>query len=214
LQALHNWKWTRWKEKINNQGYKNKLHQDKLVIIASSKLTIEEFKTLDKIAIGDPKTVPAGQYARTFMEKCGIYEVLKPKLILAENVRQALDYVERGEVDAGFVYFSDTLKTNLSISPINDSLYPHIVYSIAVIKDSQHLRYRVNSSNMYRAMGDKVSYIIWFWMSKWIFSPCLVSVGVCIINVYNRCIRYINCIRAGKKRFFGRTMLDSFTTLP
>jgi molybdate transport system substrate-binding protein len=111
--------------------------RNKLVIIAPFRLTIEELKNLDKIATGDPKTVPAGRYAQTFLENAGFYEMLKPKLIFAENVRQVLDYVERGEVDAGFVYFSDTLKSNMSVSPINDSLYPPIVYPIAVINDSQ-----------------------------------------------------------------------------
>lgn len=111
--------------------------RNKLVIIAPSNLTVEGLKGLNKIAIGNPKTVPAGRYAQTFLENAGIYEIMKPKLILAENVRQALDYVERGEVDAGFVYFSDTLKSNLSVSSINDSLYPPIVYPIAVINDSQ-----------------------------------------------------------------------------
>jgi molybdate transport system substrate-binding protein len=111
--------------------------RNKLVIIAPSRLTIEELKNLDKIAIGDPKTVPAGRYAQTFLENAGVYEMSKSKLIFAENVRQVLDYVERGEVDAGFVYFSDTIKSNMSVSSINDSLYPPIVYPVAVIKDSQ-----------------------------------------------------------------------------
>jgi molybdate transport system substrate-binding protein len=111
--------------------------RNKLVIIAPSNLTIEELKGLNKIAIGDPKTVPAGRYAQAFLENAGIYEMIKTKLIFAENVRQALDYVERGEVDAGLVYFSDSLKSNMSVSPINESLYPPIVYPIAVINDSQ-----------------------------------------------------------------------------
>ncbi len=110
--------------------------RNKLVIIAPSNLTIEGLKSVNKIAIGNPKTVPAGRYAQAFLENAGIYEMMKPKLILAENVRQALDYVERGEVDAGFVYFSDTLKSNMSVSPLNESLYPPIVYPIAVINDS------------------------------------------------------------------------------
>ncbi len=111
--------------------------RNKLVIIAPSNLTIEGLKSLSKIAIGDPKTVPAGRYAQTFLENAGIYEMMKPKLIFTENVRQALDYVERGEVDAGLVYFSDTLKSNMSVSSINEYLYPPIVYPIAVINDSQ-----------------------------------------------------------------------------
>ncbi len=110
---------------------------NKLVIVAHSNLTIEQLERLDKIAIGNPKTVPAGLYARTFLENAGIYGVVKQKLIFAENVRQVLDYVERQEVDAGFVYFSDTLKSNMSVSPVNDSLYPVIVYPIAVVKDSR-----------------------------------------------------------------------------
>lgn len=110
---------------------------NKLVIIAPSRLTVEELKNLDKIAIGDPKTVPAGRYAQTFLENAGIYEMLKFKLIFAENVRQVLYYVEREEVDAGFVYLSDTLKSNMTVSPINESLYPQIVYPIAVINDSR-----------------------------------------------------------------------------
>ncbi len=111
--------------------------RNKLVIIAPASLNIEELKNLDKIAIGDPKTVPAGRYAQTFLENEGIYEMLKPKLVQAENVRQVLDYVERKEVDAGLVYFSDTIKSNMRVSMINDSLYPPIVYPIAVMNDSQ-----------------------------------------------------------------------------
>jgi len=111
--------------------------RNKLVIIAPSNRTIEGLKSLNKIAIGNPKDVPAGRYAQTFLENAGIYEMIKPKLIFAENVRQVLDYVERGEVDAGFVYYSDTLKSNMSVSSINDSLYPSIIYPIAVINDSQ-----------------------------------------------------------------------------
>lgn len=113
--------------------------RNKLVIIAPSRLTVEELKSLDKIAIGNPKTVPAGQYAKAFMENAGVYEVLQPKIIFAENVRQVLDYVERREVDAGFVYFSDTLKSNMSVSSINDSLYPPIVYPVSVVQDSRKL---------------------------------------------------------------------------
>jgi molybdate transport system substrate-binding protein len=111
--------------------------RNKLVIIAPSRLTMVELKNLNKIAMGDPKTVPAGRYAQAFLENAGVYEMLKPRLILAANVRQVLDYVERGEVDAGFVYFSDILKSNKSVSQIDESLYPPIVYPMAVVKSSQ-----------------------------------------------------------------------------
>lgn len=60
-----------------------------------------------RIAIGKPATVPAGRYAREVLEAAGLLDALQPKLVPADNVRQALDYVARGEVQAGFVYLSD-----------------------------------------------------------------------------------------------------------
>jgi molybdate transport system substrate-binding protein len=60
-----------------------------------------------KIVVGHPKTVPAGQYAEESLKALGLFDKLQPKLVFSENVRQALDYVARGEVDAGFVYTTD-----------------------------------------------------------------------------------------------------------
>jgi molybdate transport system substrate-binding protein len=62
-----------------------------------------------KIVIGNPKTVPAGQYAEESLKALGLATALQPKLVFSENVRQALDYVARGEVDAGFVYTTDAV---------------------------------------------------------------------------------------------------------
>jgi len=60
-----------------------------------------------RLVIGNPKSVPAGQYAEESLRALGLWERLQPKIVFAENVRQALDYVARGEVDAGFVYTTD-----------------------------------------------------------------------------------------------------------
>lgn len=60
-----------------------------------------------RIAIGKPTSVPAGRYAREVLEAAGLWDTLQPRLVPADNVRQALDYVARGEVQAGFVYLSD-----------------------------------------------------------------------------------------------------------
>jgi molybdate transport system substrate-binding protein len=62
-----------------------------------------------RIAIGQPRTVPAGRYAEETLRKLGLWERLEPRFITCENVRQVLDYVARGEVDAGFVYGTDVL---------------------------------------------------------------------------------------------------------
>lgn len=60
-----------------------------------------------RIAIGQPEAVPAGRYARAALREAGLWEVLSSRLVPAQNVRQALDYVARGEVDAAFVYATD-----------------------------------------------------------------------------------------------------------
>ena len=59
------------------------------------------------IAIGNPDSVPAGRYAKQVLVDAGLWDALQPKLVDAQNVRQALDYVARGEAEAGFVYATD-----------------------------------------------------------------------------------------------------------
>jgi len=61
----------------------------------------------ERIAIGNPDSVPVGRYARGALQQAGLWSVLQAKVITTQNVRQSLDYVARGEVDAGFVYATD-----------------------------------------------------------------------------------------------------------
>ena len=60
-----------------------------------------------RIALGKPDGVPAGRYAKSALEAAKLWSVLESKAVYAQNVRQALDYVARGEVEAGFVYATD-----------------------------------------------------------------------------------------------------------
>ena len=60
-----------------------------------------------RIAVAKTATVPAGRYARQALESAGLWASLEPRYILADSVRQVLDYVSRGEVEAGFVYATD-----------------------------------------------------------------------------------------------------------
>jgi len=89
-----------------------------------------------RIAVGNPRTVPAGQYAEESLRALGLWDRLQPKIVLAENVRQALDYVARGEVDAGFVYTTDAAPRGQGVveafRPPEDSYRP-IVYPGAVV---------------------------------------------------------------------------------
>lgn len=111
-----------------------------LVVPADSKLSIAALQDLSatqvqRIAIGTPETVPVGRYAKAVLEKAGLWEQLKPKFIYTQNVRQSLDYLIRGEVDAGFVYATDA-----ALSPVNVTtalevpLEKPILYPIAVVK--------------------------------------------------------------------------------
>jgi molybdate transport system substrate-binding protein len=60
-----------------------------------------------RIAIGQPASVPVGRYAQEALQAAGLWEAVQPKMVGAQHVRQALDYVARAEVDAGFVYATD-----------------------------------------------------------------------------------------------------------
>jgi molybdate transport system substrate-binding protein len=60
-----------------------------------------------QVALGVPASVPVGRYSRAVLEKAGLWPQIEAKMIGAQSVRQVLDYVARGEVDAGFVYATD-----------------------------------------------------------------------------------------------------------
>ncbi len=96
---------------------------------------------VQRVVIGNPKTVPAGQYAEESLRNLGILETLRPKLVFAENVRQALEYVTRGEVDAGFVYSTDAATRAGRIKeagrPPQESYAP-VTYPGAIIATSRH----------------------------------------------------------------------------
>ena len=65
--------------------------------------------SFQRIATGTPATVPVGRYTMAAIEKAGLTAALQPKWIFGESVRQVLNYVARGEVDAGFVYRTDAM---------------------------------------------------------------------------------------------------------
>jgi molybdate transport system substrate-binding protein len=59
------------------------------------------------IALGKPASAPVGRYTKQSLEAAKLWSALEPKLVYADSVRQVLDYVARGEVEAGFVYATD-----------------------------------------------------------------------------------------------------------
>lgn len=90
---------------------------------------------VERIAIGNPDAVPAGRYAKGALEAAGLWETLKPRLVNTQNVRQALDYVTRGEADAGFVYATDAAILAGRARVVTDvPTSEPILYPIAVVK--------------------------------------------------------------------------------
>jgi molybdate transport system substrate-binding protein len=94
-----------------------------------------------KIAVGEPRSVPAGQYAEQVFKKLGIFEKVKPKLVLANNVRQVLAAVESGNADAGLVYATDAKisdKVKVVVTA-DDKFHSPIVYPMVVLKSSKNI---------------------------------------------------------------------------
>ena len=117
-----------------------------LVVPADSKLGLTSFSDLGepkvrRITIGNPKTVPAGHYAQQLLGTIHLWQKLEPRLIFAEDVRQALDYVMRDEVDAGIVYSTDVAIANGKVrlaAQAPEGTYGPVLYPMAVIKNCSH----------------------------------------------------------------------------
>lgn len=91
------------------------------------------------IAIGNPDSVPAGRYAKEALMSAKLWDKIQPQIVPAQNVRQALDYVARGEAQAGFVYATDaeTQKDKVHVAMTVPTSTP-VRYPIAVTAKSQH----------------------------------------------------------------------------
>lgn len=91
---------------------------------------------LERIAIGSPRSVPAGQYAAQAMKAARIYETLTQKhaLVMAKDVRQALLYADRGEVDGAFIYGTDALlaRNSMILFTVAADMHTPITYSMAL----------------------------------------------------------------------------------
>jgi molybdate transport system substrate-binding protein len=92
-----------------------------------------------RIAIGEPKSVPAGQYAMQVLTGMKLADAIGPRLIYGANVRQVLDYVERGEVSAGIVYATDAMQAGQKVKVVataKPEMHEPIVYPAIIIKTS------------------------------------------------------------------------------
>lgn len=91
-----------------------------------------------RIALADPKTVPAGVYAKAYLDKEGVWSAIKDKIIPVENVLAALAAVSSGNADIGIVYKTDALlsKKIKVIYEVPAAEGPKILYPMALVKNS------------------------------------------------------------------------------
>ncbi len=92
-------------------------------------------QSVTRIALGNPDSVPVGRYTRAALERAGAWDTVKAHEILGQNVRQVLSYVERGEVDAGFVYATDAaiMKGRVRVVEAIETPTP-VSYPVALVR--------------------------------------------------------------------------------
>ncbi|HXD91514.1 MAG TPA: molybdate ABC transporter substrate-binding protein [Candidatus Binataceae bacterium] len=128
------------------EGTRRDLLRNEVVLIVpkDSTVGISSFQDLThanvkQVALGEPVTVPAGQYAKEVLTSLGIYDAVNSKAILAKDVRQVLTYVETGNVDAGIVYATDAMSSTkvkvVATAPAKS--HAPVIYPVAVIKASK-----------------------------------------------------------------------------
>jgi molybdate transport system substrate-binding protein len=122
-------------------GTRRNLLRNALVLIAPLDSKLKDFQGLTDrsvhiIALGDPGSVPAGQYGNQTLTALHLQDSLKAKFVLAKDVRQVLTYVETGNADAGLVYATDALTSGrvhvVAVAP--EWTHDAIVYPAAVVQ--------------------------------------------------------------------------------
>lgn len=110
-----------------------------IVPVQSTLQSIADIHKAKQVAIGNTDSVPAGRYARASLISMGIWDSLKDRFILGNNVRQVLDYISRGEADVGFVYATDALVASDAVKVIGvmDG-HASVLYPVAVVSFSRN----------------------------------------------------------------------------
>lgn len=131
-------------------GTRIDLLTNSIVLVGKAELTIpSETKTVvdilngDKIksiAVGQPDAVPAGKYGMEALTKLGLKDKVEPSIIYTKDVRQALDYVETGNTDAGIVYKTDamTMKSGKVLAEFPTDSYTAVLYPGAITKGAKN----------------------------------------------------------------------------
>lgn len=123
------------------------LLENKIVLIvpAGNEKKLEKFEDIgnaDSIALGDPASVPAGQYAQEALTNLGIWDKIQDKVSFGTNVTEVLNQVAAASADAGIVYATDAAsmadKVEVVAEAPEGSLSKKVIYPVAVVKDTAH----------------------------------------------------------------------------
>ena len=119
--------------------------ENKVVLITPKNATALDFfedlakSSVKKIGVGEPKSVPVGQYTKQIFQNLGLTDKVASKLIFAKDVREVLSWVETGNVDAGVVYETDAkISKDVTIcSTAPEGSHKQVIYPIGVVKASK-----------------------------------------------------------------------------
>ena len=124
-------------------GSRRNFVANSMVVIAPSDSTVRletladlQQDAVKKVTLGNPAGVPIGRYAKGALEAARLWTAVEPKAVYGTSVRQSLDYVARGEADAGFVYATDALvmKDKVKVAFTVPTETP-VLYPVAIPKD-------------------------------------------------------------------------------
>ncbi|WP_139993359.1 molybdate ABC transporter substrate-binding protein [Kurthia sp. Dielmo] len=102
--------------------------------------SFEDLPKADKVALGTPDSVPAGQYGIETLKSIDVWTKIKANVVYAKDVRQVLTYAETSNVDAGIVYKTDALTSDKIkiVATADEKSHTPIIYPVGVLKNSKH----------------------------------------------------------------------------
>ena len=131
------------------EGTRRPLYGNRLVLVQPLGAPVSLHRVADlatagvrRIGMGEPGTVPAGRYAEQALQRLGLLDGVKARLVMGTNVRVVLGWVERGEVDAAFVYQTDARAAAARVQVVEvlpQSSHDPVVYPAAVVAGSRHV---------------------------------------------------------------------------
>lgn len=120
------------------------LLENKIVLIAptANVSNYKEFGDITKasmLAIGDPESVPAGQYAKEAMETLGLWDEMQGRMSLGTNVTEVLNWVAEGSADLGIVYATDAAQTDkvAIVTEAPEGSSKKVIYPAGMVKASK-----------------------------------------------------------------------------